>query len=316
MRSAPSLSEPPIDQADRLRRRTRETGIAEATPNPSRTSGAEVPTRPEESARATRLVFCAGKGGVGTSVLAANLAWELARLLPRSVALVDADLRGPQLGRICGAPGDRNEADDSPSLRVVRNTDDPGTILERFDRVHDAIPPATGARRGFRRPAPQARGGFVIVDVGTGWSEASRGWIDFADQVVLVTTTEPTSIDASLARIREILRLSSPREIRVLVNQATSRGEADEVVETLILGVRSTLRMVATSLGSIPIDRRVPRSVRLSQPFVSSFPHCPAARGIQRLARRLVEESRPRRLGPWADLRASLTRRFARETTP
>ena len=116
-----------------------------------------------------------------------------------------------------------------------------------------------------------------------------------ADQVVIVSTPEPTSIADAHAAIGRFRRLAGPPRLRVLVNQAASASEAADVLDRLVASSRQFLGAVVSPLGtgSIRADPHVPLAVRGRKPFLTAFPGSVASRGVRRLARALVRERQP-----------------------
>jgi flagellar biosynthesis protein FlhG len=118
-----------------------------------------------------------------------------------------------------------------------------------------------------------------------------------ADEVVVVTTPEPTSLADAHAAVARLRRLPGAR-VRALVNQAGSAAEGAEVLERLVATSRQFLGAVVAPLGHVRSDPRVPQSVRARRPFVLAYPGSAASRGVRRLARTLDAEARPGPLRP------------------
>jgi flagellar biosynthesis protein FlhG len=78
-----------------------------------------------------------------------------------------------------------------------------------------------------------------------------------------------------------------------VVNQARSASEAADVLARLSASSRQFLGTVVTSLGHVRADPHVPLADRGRRPFMVAYPASVAARGVRRLARALIEESRP-----------------------
>ena len=134
---------------------------------------------------------------------------------------------------------------------------------------------------------------FVLVDAGSGLGPGVAMLAAAADQVVIVSTPEPTSIADAHAAIGRFRRLAVPPRLRVLVNQATLGAEAAEVLDRLVASSRQFLGAVVSPLGpgSVRADPHVPLAVRGRRPFLTAFPDC------GRLARRPTAGPR---LGPGA----------------
>jgi flagellar biosynthesis protein FlhG len=294
------------DQADMLRRlvRSREGPAAAADPPPS---SAPTPT-------ARSLVFTSGKGGVGTSNLALNLAIALGEQGQR-VALVDADFGLANLDLLCGlAPGC-----------------DLGDVLAAGRPLTDAIVPGPGdirilpgahgtrtmadvlgdAPKRMARELAELEAGcdFLLIDAGSGLGPAIATLAAAAEGVVLVTTPEPTSVADAHAALRRFGRTSGPSTLRVIVNQAHSNAEAADCLARLSASSRQFLGMVVSPLGFVRSDPHVPQAVRSRTPFVTAYPSSLAARGVRRLAETLMDERRPR--PPRPGFFATLSARWA-----
>jgi flagellar biosynthesis protein FlhG len=308
------------DQADRLRqlvgaRRAAATFTAVADTEP----GATASSADSLMLRTTRsLLFTSGKGGVGTSNLVLNLAIALGEMGQR-VVVVDADIGLANLDLLCGL---------TPRY-------DLGDVLAGRCRLFDAlvlgpgeiqiIPGAhamrTGAEDLGEGPARlvaelselEAESDFILVDAGSGLGPGVAMLAAAADQAVIVSTPEPTSIADAHAAINRFRRLAVPVRLRVMVNQAASASEAADVLDRLVASSRQFLGAVVSPLGTawIRADPHVPLAVRARRPFLTAFPGAVASRGVRRLARDLVRERQPRARGGRAGFFAALAARWA-----
>jgi flagellar biosynthesis protein FlhG len=302
------------DQADGLRQlvQARTTlgsgGTAVADPPAAaaaRLTGAPPPTRTRS------LVLTSGKGGVGTSNLALNLAVALGELGER-VVLVDADLGLANIDLLCGlAPasdlgdvlvGDQPLAEaivQGPAgIRIVPGAHGMRTLVE----VLGDAP----ARLVAELAELEAEADFVLVDAGSGLAPSIMTLAAAADEVVLVTTPEPTSVADAHAAINRLRRLAGPPRLLAVVNQAASAAEASDVLDRLSASSRQFLGTVVTGLGYVRADPHVPLSVRIRRPLLVAYPNSLASRGIRRLARDLIAQHQPqsRRPGFFAALAA------------
>jgi flagellar biosynthesis protein FlhG len=303
------------DQAERLRqlvgaiRNSSGAAVAVADKACARDRG-----RPTPSPRTTRsLLFTSGKGGVGTSNLVLNLAIALGQMGQR-VVVVDADIGLANLDLLCGL---------TPRF-------DLGDVLAGRCRLFDAVVPGpadiqlvpgahavrTGAevlsgaaaRLVSELGELESDSDFVLVDGGSGIGPGINLLAAAADEVVVVTTPEPTSIADLHAAIRRFERLPSRPTLRVLVNQSRSAFEAVDVLDRIVASSRQFLSAVVSPFGpgSIRVDPHVAAAVRSRRPFLLAYPTAAASRGMRRLARALVRERHPavqnRRIGFFAGL--------------
>lgn len=282
------------DQADGLRQlvRSRSGPTALADPPPER--------QPDEAPPAARsLLLTSGKGGVGTSNLALNLAVALGEYGQR-VVLVDADLGLANIDLLCGlAPrrdlgdvlaGDCSLADaivtGPGDCRIVAGAHGIRTLAETLDDGP--------ARLANELADLEAGADFLLIDAGSGLGPAMGPLASASDQVILVTTPEPTSMADAHAALSRFRRPDGAPPLRAVINQAGSAAEAADCLARLCASSRQFLGLVVTPLGHVRADPRVPLAVRRRQPFVTVYPNSLASRGVRRMAQTLIEERRPR----------------------
>src|SRR5262245_40672757 len=286
------------DQADGLRQlvQARSGPLALAEP-PEPAPLVEAPSRTRS------LLFTSGKGGVGTSNQALNLAIALGEYGQR-VVLVDADLGLANIDLLWGLVpatdlGDVLAGDCTLADTIVTGPGDirivPGAHGMRT--LVDVL--GDGPSRLVAELAElEAGADFLLVDAGSGLGPGIATLAAAAGQVVVVTTPEPTSIADAHAVIGRFRRLAGPTQLRAVVNQAASAAEASDVLARLCASSRQFLGTVVTGLGYVRSDPHVPMAVRMRRPFVSAYPSSLASRGVRRLARDLIEEHEPRSLRP------------------
>jgi flagellar biosynthesis protein FlhG len=258
---------------------------------------------PSQRNSATRsIVFASGKGGVGTSNLTLNLAIALGKL-GRRVLVIDADLGLANLDLLCSLnpPYDLGDVIAGRCLLEEVIVSGPGSI-----RI---VPGAHGIRTGVEELAGaperladdlkelESTADFVLVDLGSGLGRALSSLLAAADDVVVTTTPEPTSLADAHALIRRFRRLPTPPNLRAVVTQTRTASEGIEVLDRLSASSRQFLGVVVSPLGpgTVRYDATVPQAVRRGHPFIELYPNGLAARSIRRLARSLIREERNRR---------------------
>lgn len=275
------------DQADALRRLVREQSSDDgeiATVAPPRRLPSPVP-----NARARSLLLTSGKGGVGTSNLALNLALALGEL-GRSVLLVDADLGLANLDLLCGLLPSRDLGDVLSGESSLSDVVIEGPLGVRFlpgAHAMRALPEALGGAAGLLSAglaALERSAEFLLIDAGSGLNPGIVTLAAAADEVAVVTTPEPTAVADTHAAIARLRRVPGVR-LRVIVNQARSLGEAREVLDRVSVTGREFLGASVIPMGHVRHDPRVGPSVRARSPFLLSAPHGPASRCVRRLAR-------------------------------
>jgi flagellar biosynthesis protein FlhG len=160
------------------------------------------PRAARASARARRVIAIGGgKGGIGKSLVAVNLAIELARREER-VVLVDADLGGANLHTCLGIDLPRRTLSDFIERRaqriedVVTPTGIPGLGLISGAMDHlDAANPKYAQKMRLMRSIQSLDVDHVILDLGAGTHLNVLDLFLVSDHGILVLVPEPTAVE-------------------------------------------------------------------------------------------------------------------------
>ncbi|HEY0859224.1 MAG TPA: MinD/ParA family protein [Albitalea sp.] len=253
---------------------------------------------PGNPKRARITAVTSGKGGVGKTFMAANLAAALTRRGER-VLVLDADLG-------------------LANLDVVLNLHPKITLHDVFTgkaELSEAILPAPGgfsvllAGSGlveYSRLTPEVRDQLmeviqklaprfdrILLDTGAGISDVVLYAVSLADDVMVVATPEPTSLTDAYATIKVLASQQQRRVIQLVVNQVSRsgegraiRGQLQQVIDRYVSnGTDTPLRLEL--LGEIATDASVREAVQRRQLLLESMPGCAAAQAVGAIAEKL-----------------------------
>jgi flagellar biosynthesis protein FlhG len=238
------------------------------------------------------LVVASGKGGVGKSNLAANLAVALAERGAR-VLLVDADLSQANLDILLGV---------HPRFdlqHVLSGEKSPEEIVVEGPAGVKLVPAAFGVpelaelddyrRECLLRGISQLENDvdLVLIDTASGVSRQVTAFCLAADDVLVVTTPEMPAFSDAYALIKLLQQQGLAKPPHLLVNMVDTEEEAEETAHRIRLVARRFLRMEIESWGYVPFDPSVSRAVRRQEPVVTALPQSPAAVAYRALADRL-----------------------------
>ncbi len=250
------------------------------------------PPTPRAACEPRLVVAASGKGGVGTTTVAVNLAAALT-LQGRRAVYVDADPHGAGAANFCPAEGPFTVADVLAGRRPVREVLQTGPAGVRF------LPGSWGLSGAWDcPPAAQERliaelrglgdvAEVVLVDAGTGCGPLARRFWHAADLVLLVTTPELPAVMNAYASIKMLAPPGDRVPIHPVVNMASSQPAAAEAGARLDrAGMRLLGRKLERSVGIVWAEE-IAKTGRRGELFVLARPRHPATRQIGRLAARL-----------------------------
>lgn len=242
------------------------------------------------------LAVTGGKGGVGKSNLAVNLALGLGSLNKR-VNLLDADFGLANVDLLCGV---------SPAFHlghVVSGQKQLDEIIVELSENVRLIPGGSGIEELanvsintntfiFRKlSALEKNVDFMVIDTAAGVAENVMGVLAAAEEVIIVATPDPTSIIDAYATIKSVLRRSYDKRISIVVNNVVGVGDAEQVYQQINTATKRFLSRNVDFLGMIPHDAQVVEAVRRQIPVVEFAPFSPASRAIQLIAKQLVRQT-------------------------
>jgi flagellar biosynthesis protein FlhG len=236
------------------------------------------------------IAVTSGKGGVGKSSLVANLALSLGAR-GKQVIVFDADLGMANLDVIFGVrprftlyhvvEGRKNLLDIVTSVNDKVKLFAGGSGLSNLADLDDSI------RGSILEALAKIRqyADILLIDTGAGLSSNVIGFLQYADEVLLVSTPEPTSMADAYGIIKTLAKSPDPfPSVSVVVNRAASSMEAFGVSSRLTTVARKFLEAEIQYKGFILEDELVSKAVRSQTPFTQLYPDSKASLCIQKLA--------------------------------
>ena len=235
-----------------------------------------------------------GKGGVGKTTVVANLAQALA-LRKKRVMAIDADLGLANLDIFLGVRPTYTLADFFTGLAALDDI-----ILPSRNGIL-LLPGASGVQEitALRHDQKVAllteldalshEVDVVLVDTGSGISDAVTYFATSAQEIVVVVTPEPSSMTDAYALIKVLASGHHEKRFYILANNVSGEAEARRLFDVLS---GTTLRFLNTSLdffGWIPRDPHVVRAVARSQTVVIDAVDAPSTKAFANMAERLIQ---------------------------
>lgn len=274
------------DQAERLRELSR----GSFSPHPSVIKNA-VMNKAENPAHV--IAVTSGKGGVGKSTFTINLALALANY-GKKVLIIDADLGMGNIDVMLGCLSSHSMVDIINGVKSFEEVVVTGPNNIKF------LPGGSGMRYlvsldsfDLQRVIGQAaqyetNTDFILLDTGAGLSSNVMNFIMSADDVLLVTTPEPTSMTDAYAIVKAYAANMGTAPLRLVVNRAGDSKESDMVADRLCKVTNRFLNMNIEPLGYILEDSSVMASIRTQNPLLLRNPDSLAANCILNIAHKLV----------------------------
>ncbi|KMT21716.1 MinD/ParA family protein [Clostridium cylindrosporum] len=254
-----------------------------------------VETKAERNESFRVITVSSGKGGVGKSNFVVNLAVLLAEKGKR-VAILDADFGMANIDILLGINSPYNIYD------ILENEKSMLDIIVETSEGIKVIPGGSGISK-LANLSPDEESKIVkefeklsdidilIIDTGAGVGRNVINFIKMADDVIIITNSEPTSITDAYGLIKVASSSTFEDKLSIIVNRTSDSKEANDTYNKLSTTSKKFLKINLNYLGYILEDHNVSMAVRKQESFVKLFPRSKATKCIDVISSRILGDS-------------------------
>lgn len=268
-----------MDQAEKLRNIIKSTDVA----------------RPV----ARVITVTSGKGGVGKSNTSINLAIQF-RKMGQKVIILDADFGLANIEIMFGAVPKHNLCDLIYQGKNIKEIITWGPMDVGFISGGSGIAGMSNLSKGYLTYIIQnlaeldAIADIIIVDTGAGIADAVLDFLVASDEILLVTTPEPTSITDSYSLLKALRRherfVPEVSKIKMIANKVEDAEEGEILFSKLKIVTDKYLKLDLEYLGDIPQDAQLAQSVMQQMPVSIQNPHAKSTRAYETIAAKLMNK--------------------------
>lgn len=245
------------------------------------------------------LTVTSGKGGVGKSNTSINLAIQF-RKMGKKVVILDADFGLANIEIMFGCVPQHNLVDliyQGKSIKdiITRGPMDIGFIsggsgisgmgnltLDQLNYIINNLAEL------------DAFADVIIIDTGAGISDAVMEFLVASEEILLVTTPEPTSITDSYSLLKALYRHPkySPESttVKMIANRVEREEDGKTLYNKLDLVVKKYLKMPFEYLGGVPQDDKLVKAVMQQTPVSMMYPSSKASIAYENIAGKLMNK--------------------------
>ena len=239
------------------------------------------------------IAVVSGKGGVGKSNFSINFATLLAEK-GEKVVVLDMDIGMGNIhilvgGRVRYSLKDYLEGN-SPlqqvmyegpnNLQYIAGGSGMSDILEWSEEMFNRL---TEAFEYLQKSFD-----YILFDMGAGATSWSLDLLTSVDEIIVISTAEPTAITDAYSMMKYICLKDSEKQFYVLCNRAFSREEGQGTLNRLSSAMYKFLSKGVTILGSLPEDPAVRKAVREQVPFTIAYPDAPISKMMQLIVSKFI----------------------------
>jgi len=241
---------------------------------------------------ASVLAITSGKGGVGKTSIAANLAICMAASR-KKVVLVDADLSLGNLDIIMNINSKYNIShmvNGQKSIEEIIHTGPEGIEIICGASGLEGLANISEFQRHrllMELSKLQNNSDVIIIDTAAGISRSVVGFCLASDHTLVITTPEATAMTDAYAMIKVLVRNRFDGRISLIVNMADSQAEGKKVYQQVTNVARRFLDTDIYDAGVLVRDDRLSSAVRLRKPVVLAYPKSQITSSLVALAAKL-----------------------------
>lgn len=245
------------------------------------------------------LAVTSGKGGVGKSNTAINLAIQF-RKMEKRVIILDADFGLANIEIMFGAVPKYNLYDLIYQGKSICDIITWGPMDVGFISGGSGIAGMSNLNREYLNyiirnlSELDTLTDVIIVDTGAGISDAVLEFLVSSGEILLVTTPEPTSITDSYSLLKALNRHSrfkmDDTQVKVIANRVEDEAEGTDLFLKLNAVVTKYLKIPITYLGSVPRDEQLSKAVMQQSPISMQNPNAKSAKAYEEIAMKLMDK--------------------------
>jgi flagellar biosynthesis protein FlhG len=245
---------------------------------------------------ATRVyAITSGKGGVGKTAVVANTATAMAKM-GKKVLILDADLGLANIDVVFGIAPRYN------LNHFFAGDQDLCSILTEGPYGIKILPAGSGVQNFTRLDSKQKLRlldgldqmhndfDFVLIDTEAGISENVTYFNTAAQEILVVTTPDPTAITDAYALMKLLSTQYHEKRFNLVVNQIQHENEALDVYRKLTMVSNRYLDISIDFLGSIPADKQMTDAIRKQRVIVDLYPSSKISTAFESLAATICSE--------------------------
>ena len=245
------------------------------------------------------LTVTSGKGGVGKSNTSINLAIQF-RKMGKRVVILDADFGLANIEIMFGCMPKHNLCDLIYQGKCIKDIITQGPMEVGF------ISGGSGIAGMGNLTVDQlnyiinnlaeldAFADVIIIDTGAGISDAVMEFLVASEEILLVTTPEPTSITDSYSLLKALYRHpkynSEATTVKMIANRVEREEDGKTLYNKLDLVVKKYLKMPFEYLGGVPQDDKLVKAVMQQTPVTMMYPASKASIAYENIVNKLMDK--------------------------
>ncbi|OQY10766.1 MAG: hypothetical protein B6I28_00200 [Fusobacteriia bacterium 4572_132] len=245
--------------------------------------------------KAEIIAITSGKGGVGKTSLAVNMAAILQKK-SKKVLIIDADLGLSNVEIMLGVTPSYTMKD------LIKNNKSIEEIIIKGPYKIDFISGGNGFLEITELSNIEREEIFIklkkldelydiiIIDTGAGISKNVISFLEIADQILVVATSEPTSLTDAYSIIKVINEKNNKIEIGVIINRAINIAEYKKAADIIINTSFKFLNKKISKLGFIYEDKVVRETIYKKAPFAIYYPNSKATSCMNYIIEKVIKE--------------------------
>lgn len=248
------------------------------------------------SKEATIISVISGKGGVGKSNIGLNLAIQLSKR-NEQVLIIDCDVGMANIDILMNHQTVSHLGHFLNGKKTLRSCIENihygfsfiggGSSLEELTEIN------TSNRERFVHEFQEImyEYDYIFLDFGAGMSAWHTSLIDASQEIIVITTPEPTSVMDAYASLKLLSKnFKNNHSIRFIVNRVEDEKESILIFNRMFIACQNFLKLPIEYLGYIREDLTVSKAVKAQIPFSVYEPKSKSSQNIVSIVKKIVQD--------------------------